>query len=72
MVKNDSGIIPFDADTKNLFEDIFSFDEMPTDTVRLSASTVKELFKDTDFTEFVKKQYSIGFQSQVSMDEIVE
>ena len=28
-------------DTKNLFEDIFSFDEIPTDTVRLSASTVK-------------------------------
>ena len=36
-------------DTKNLFEDIFSFDEMPTDTVRLSASTVKELFKDTEY-----------------------
>ena len=36
-------------DTKNLFEDIFSFDEMPTDTVRLSASTVKELFKDTKY-----------------------
>ena len=30
------------------------------------------IFKDTDFTEFIKKQYSIGFQSQVSMDEIVE
>jgi len=36
-------------DTKNLFEDIFSFDEIPTDTVRLSASTVKELFKDTEY-----------------------
>ncbi len=36
-------------DTKNLFEDIFSFDEVPTDTVRLSASTVKELFKDTEY-----------------------
>ncbi len=36
-------------DTKNLFEDIFSFDEMPTDTVRLSTSTVKELFKDTEY-----------------------
>ena len=36
-------------DTKNLFEDIFSFDEMPTDTVRLSASTVKELFEDTEY-----------------------
>ena len=36
-------------DTKNLFEDIFSFDEIPTDTVRLSATTVKELFKDTEY-----------------------
>ncbi len=36
-------------DTKNLFEDIFSFDEVPTDTVRLSASIVKELFKDTEY-----------------------
>ena len=36
-------------DTKNLFEDIFSFDEIPTDTVRLSASTVKELFQDTEY-----------------------
>ena len=36
-------------DTKNLFEDIFSFDEIPTDTVRLSASTVKELFKETNY-----------------------
>ncbi len=36
-------------DTKNLFEDIFTFEEVPTDTVRLSASTVKELFKDTEY-----------------------
>ena len=36
-------------DTKNLFQDIFSFDEIPNDTVRLSASTVKELFKDTKY-----------------------
>ncbi len=36
-------------DTKNLFEDIFTFEEVPTDTVRLSASTVKELFEDTEY-----------------------
>ena len=29
------------------------------------------IFADTDFKEFVKKQYSIGYQDQVSMDEIV-
>ena len=29
------------------------------------------IFADTDFKEFVKKQYSIGYQDQVSMDQIV-
>ena len=30
------------------------------------------IFENTDFKEFVKKQYSIGHKDQVSMDEIVE
>ena len=30
------------------------------------------IFEQTDFKEFVKKQYSIGHKDQVSMDEIVE
>ena len=30
------------------------------------------IFANTDFKEFVKKQYQIGFQSLVSMDDIVE
>jgi len=30
------------------------------------------IFNDTDFKEFVKKQYTIGYKDQVSMDEIVE
>ncbi len=39
-----------DLDIKNLFEDVFSLnDDVQTDTVRLNASTVKELFKDTDY-----------------------
>ena len=29
------------------------------------------IFAETDFKEFVKKQYSIGYKDQVSMDEIV-
>ena len=38
-------------DIKNLFEDIFSLNEdAQTDVVRLNASTVKELFKDTDYS----------------------
>ena len=36
-------------DIKNLFEDIFSFEEVPTDTVRLSASTIDQLFKETNY-----------------------
>ena len=30
------------------------------------------IFADTDFKEFIKKQYTIGHKEQVSMDEIVE
>ena len=36
-------------DQKFLFEDIFNFDEEPVDTVRLSASTIEELFKSTNY-----------------------
>jgi len=40
-----------DLDIKSLFEDVFSLNEdVQTDTVRLKASTVKELFKDTDYS----------------------
>ena len=31
------------------FEDILQFDEQPSDTVRLSASTIEELFKSTNY-----------------------
>jgi len=30
------------------------------------------IFNETDFKEFLKKQYSIGYQSEVPMDQIVE
>ena len=33
----------------SLFEDILKFDEQPIDTVRLSASTIEELFKATNY-----------------------
>ena len=33
-----------------LFEDILTFDEQPKDTVRLSAATIEELFKSTDYS----------------------
>ena len=39
-----------DLDTKFLFEDIVSFDEQPKDSIRLSASTIEELFKSTNYS----------------------
>jgi len=38
------------VNTKFLFEDILIFDEQPIDTVRLSAATIKELFKSTNYS----------------------
>ena len=34
---------------KNLFDDVFKFDDLPNDAVRLSASTIEQLFKETDY-----------------------
>jgi len=34
---------------KDLFFDVFDFDEVPSDTVRLSASTLEQLFKETKY-----------------------
>ena len=34
---------------RNLFDDVFKFDDLPSDTVRLSASTIEQLFKETDY-----------------------
>ena len=34
---------------KNLFDDVFKFDDLPSDTVRLSASTIEQVFKETNY-----------------------
>ena len=34
---------------KDLFYDVFDFENVPNDTVRLSASTLEQLFKDTNY-----------------------
>ena len=47
--KNKNEKIDDGLDIKSLFEDIFSFEQVPTDTVRLSASTIKQLFKETNY-----------------------
>ncbi len=36
-------------DEKDLLKDIFSLNDLETDTVRLNASTIKQLFEDTDY-----------------------
>ena len=35
---------------QDLLVDIFSLNDLETDTVRLNASTIKQLFEDTDYT----------------------
>lgn len=35
--------------TKDLFEDVFKLDDLPSDTVRLNAPTIEQLFKDTGY-----------------------
>ena len=37
-------------DLSNILEDVFKFDELPEDTVRLSASTIEQLFKAVSYT----------------------
>ena len=39
-----------DVDNYQVFEDIFEFENIPSDTVRLSAPTILQLFKDTNYT----------------------
>ncbi len=34
---------------KNLFDDVFNFEDTPSDAVRLNASTVEQLFEDTNY-----------------------
>ena len=36
-------------DNFKIFEDIFQYEDIPTSSVRLSASTIKQLFKDTNY-----------------------
>ena len=49
IVKNKNEKIDDGLDLKSLFEDIFLFEQVPTDTVRLSSSTIKQLFKETNY-----------------------
>ncbi len=44
-IENDNKIL----DEKDLLVDIFSLNDLETDTVRLNASTIKQLFEDTNY-----------------------
>ena len=46
-------------DENDLLVDIFSLNELETDTVRLNAATIKQLFEDTNYTlDDVRKKIS--------------
>lgn len=50
--------------------------EVLSGKVREAATIEKEfwdpVFENTDFKEFIKKQYTIGYQSVINMDEVLE
>jgi len=47
--KGKGGAINENLNEKDLLIDIFSLNDLETDTVRLNASTIKQLFEDTDY-----------------------
>ena len=47
--KNNGIVIDGEIDENDLLVDIFSLNELETDTVRLNASTIKQLFEDTNY-----------------------
>jgi len=49
LIENKDIKIDENLNSKFLFEDVLKFDEQPVDTVRLSASTIHELFKSTNY-----------------------
>jgi len=56
LLENPVEKLDVDLNKKFLFDDVLEFDEQPTDTIRLSASTIEELFKSTNYNlEDVRK-----------------
>jgi Bax protein len=49
VLENQDTKLDSSLDENFLFDDIFEFDEQPTDLVRLSAITIQELFKSTGY-----------------------
>ena len=56
LLDNQDYTLDDNINNRFLLEDILAFDEQPTDTVRLSAATIEELFKSTNYNlEDVRK-----------------
>ena len=49
LLENQESKLDENLDPTILYEDIIVFDEKPTDSVRLSAATIEELFKSTNY-----------------------
>ena len=49
LLENQDLKLDIGLDRKFLFEDVLTFDEQPKDSVRLSAATIEELFKSTNY-----------------------
>ena len=50
LLKNPESNLDDGLEKKFLFDDIFALDDAPVDTVRLSAATIQELFKSTNYS----------------------
>ena len=56
LLENNDTTLDENLNQEFLFEDVLNFDEQLVDTVRLSAATIEELFKSTDYNlEDVRK-----------------
>ena len=49
VLKNQSTKLDDELNKSFLFDDVLIFENLPTDTIRLSASTIEQLFKDTKY-----------------------
>ncbi len=56
LLENQGSKLDNGLERKFLFDDVLTFDQQPTDSVRLSAATIEELFKSTNYNlEDVRK-----------------
>ena len=73
LLDNEGSKLDDGLDENFLFEDILTFDEQLTDTVRLSASTIEELFKSTNYNlEDVRKNKLVKPISLTSLPEEIK